>query len=220
MKPRVSKYFKSNSEGVTMGAEKITSKIVEDANKNAEKILAEALNEKEAILTEAKEEASKKEQAIAKKGEKDAEMTKNRILAEARLSAKKKLLEEREKTIQLTLEKLEEDLVKLPQKEEYKDILLKMIISGVYSVGGGELELLLNKKDFEIIDDSTLWALEKEMEDRLKKVTVLKKGEAKSIIGGCIIKTADQTKVSDNSLEATFERNLDSVRAKIAEMLF
>ena len=147
-----------------MGAEKITSKIVEDANKNAEKILAEALNEKEAILTEAKEEASTKEQAIAKKGEKDAEMTKNRILAEARLSAKKKLLEEREKTIQLTLEK--------------------------------------------------------EMEDRLKKVTVLKKGEAKSIIGGCIIKTADQTKVSDNSLEATFERNLDSVRAKIAEMLF
>ena len=75
--------------------------------------MAEALNEKEAILTEAKEEASKKEQAIAKKGEKDAEMTKNRILAEARLSAKKKLLEEREKTIQLTLEKLEEDLVKL-----------------------------------------------------------------------------------------------------------
>jgi len=35
MKPRVSKYFKSNSEGVTMGAEKITSKIVEDATKNA-----------------------------------------------------------------------------------------------------------------------------------------------------------------------------------------
>ena len=72
MKPRVSKYFKSNSEGVKMGAEKIKSKIVEDSNKNAEKILAEALNEKEAILTEAKEEASKKEQAIAKKGEKDS----------------------------------------------------------------------------------------------------------------------------------------------------
>ncbi len=203
-----------------MGAEKITSKIMEDAKLQAQAIVAEAQKEKEAVLAQAHEEAEKKKQAILKKGEKDAEMTKNRILAEARLAAKKNSLEEREKTIAKAIQKLEEDLVKLPQKEEYKDTLLKMIITGVYSVGGGELELQLNKNDWKLIDDSTLWALEKEMEDRLKKVTVLKKGESLPIIGGCVVKTADKTKVSDNSLEATFERNLDAIRAKIAEMLF
>lgn len=120
----------------------------------------------------------------------------------------------------MAIEKLEEDMLKLPQKESYKDVLLKLIINGVISVGGGELTLHLNKRDLELIDDSTIWAIEKEMEEVLKKVTILKKGESVDIVGGCIIKTADQLKVCDNSLESVFDRNSEAIRAKIAEMLF
>ncbi|MBP2143517.1 V/A-type H+-transporting ATPase subunit E [Methanococcus voltae] len=203
-----------------MGAEKITSKIKEDAKIKADSIVADAQAKYEATIAEAKEEAEKRKQAILRKGEKEAEMAENRILADARLSSKKKLLEERENTIQMTLEKLEEDLMKLPQKDEYKDILTGMVIKGVLSIGGGELTLEMNKNDFELIGDETLWKLEKEVEEKLNIVTVLKKGEPIDIIGGCIVKSADGTKVSDNSLESTFKRNLDSVRAKIADLLF
>ncbi|MCS3901166.1 V-type ATP synthase subunit E [Methanococcus voltae] len=203
-----------------MGAEKITSKIKEDAKIKADSIVAEAQANYDATIAEAKEEAEKRKQAILRKGEKESEMAENRILADARLSSKKKLLEERENTIQMTIEKLEEDLMKLPQKDEYKDILTSMVIKGVLSIGGGELVIEMNKNDFELIGDETLWKLEKEVEEKLNIVTVLKKGEPIDIIGGCIVKSADGTKVSDNSLESTFNRNIDSVRAKIADLLF
>ncbi|MDK2789984.1 MAG: V/A-type H+/Na+-transporting ATPase subunit [Methanothermococcus sp.] len=203
-----------------MGAEKITSKILDDAKKKADEIISEAQKEADSILEKAKMDAEKRKQNILKKGEKEAEMAKNRIIADAKLSAKRKSLEERENILKMAIEKLEEDMLKLPQKESYKDILLKLIINGVISVGGGELTLHLNKRDFELIDDSTIWAIEKEMEEVLKKVTILKKGESVDIVGGCIIKTADQLKVCDNSLESVFDRNSEAIRAKIAEMLF
>lgn len=203
-----------------MGAEKITSKILDDAKKKADEIISEAQKEADSILEKAKMDAEKRKQNILKKGEKEAEMAKYRIIADAKLSAKRKSLEERENILKMAIEKLEEDMLKLPQKESYKDILLKLIINGVISVGGGELTLHLNKRDFELIDDSTIWAIEKEMEEVLKKVTILKKGESVDIVGGCIIKTADQLKVCDNSLESVFDRNSEAIRAKIAEMLF
>ncbi len=203
-----------------MGADKITSKILEDANKTADEIISKAKEEAESIIQKAKKEAEFKKQNILKKGEKDAEMLYHRIIAEARLCAKKKMLEEREKLIKMAIEKLEEDLVKLPKSDGYKDILLKLIIEGVFSVGGGELILQLNERDYKIINDDALWAIEKEAEERLKKTTILKRGEPVDILGGCIIKTADESKVYDNSLESVFERNLESIRTKVAELLF
>lgn len=203
-----------------MGADKITSKILEDANTTANEIKSNAQKEAESILQKAKEEAELKKQNILKKGEKEAEMIYNRIIAEAKLNAKKKMLEERENLIKMAIEKLEEDLVKLPKKDNYKDILLKLIIEGVFSVGGGELILQLNKNDYDLINDETLWAIEKEAEERLRKTTILKRGEPVDIIGGCIIKTSDELKVYDNSLESVFERNLESIRAKVADLLF
>ncbi len=203
-----------------MGADKITSKILEDANKTANEIKSNAEKEAESILQKAKEEAELKKQNILKKGEKEAEMIYNRIIAEAKLNAKKKMLEERENLIKMAIEKLEEDLVKLPKKDNYKDILLKLIIEAVFSVGGGELILQLNKNDYDLINDETLWAIEKEAEERLRKTTILKRGEPVDIIGGCIIKTSDELKVYDNSLESVFERNLESIRAKVADLLF
>ena len=203
-----------------MGADKITSKILEDANKTANEIKSGAQKEAESILQKAEEEAELKKQNILKKGEKDAEMVYNRIIAEARLNAKKKMLEERENLIKMAIEKLEKDLAKLPEKDEYKDVLLKLIVEGVFSVGGGELTLQLNERDYKLINDDTLWAIEKEAEEKLRKTTILKRGAPVDIIGGCIIKTVDESKVYDNSLESVFERNLESIRAKVAELLF
>ena len=134
--------------------------------------------------------------------------------------SKKKMLEERENLIKMAIEKLEKDLAKLPEKDEYKDVLLKLIVEGVFSVGGGELILQLNERDYKLINDDTLWAIEKEAEEKLRKTTILKRGAPVDIIGGCIIKTVDESKVYDNSLESVFERNLESIRAKVADLLF
>ena len=203
-----------------MGVDKIKSKILEDAKAEANKIISEAEEEKAKILEKAKEEAEKRKAEILKKGEKEAEMTKSRIISEAKLEAKKKLLKAKEEIIEMAIKKLREELTKLPEQPDYKDKLIKLIKEGAVSLGGGELVVRLNKKDMALIDDSTLWNLEKEVESVTKKVTVLKKGEPVDIIGGCIIETADGLKSLDNSLEAIFNRNLNVIRLKITEKLF
>ncbi len=203
-----------------MGVDKIKSKILEDAKAEANKIISEAEEEKAKILEKAKEEAEKRKAEILKKGEKEAEMTKSRIISEAKLEAKKKLLKAKEEIIEMAIKKLREELTKLPEQPDYKDKLIKLIKEGAVSLGGGELVVRLNKKDMALIDDSTLWNLEKEVESVTKKVTVLKKGEPVDIIGGCIIETADGLKSLDNSLEAIFNRNLNIIRLKITEKLF
>ncbi|XRO76278.1 V-type proton ATPase subunit E [Methanocaldococcus sp. 10A] len=203
-----------------MGVDKIKSKILEDAKAEANKIIAQAEEEKAKILEKAREEAEKRKAEILKKGEKEAEMTKSRIISEAKLEAKKKLLEAKEEIIEKAIEKLKEELVKLPGQPDYKDKLIKLIRDGAVSLGGGELVVRLNRRDMDIIDDATLWNLEKEVENMTKKVTVLKKGEPVDITGGCIIETIDGLKLLDNSLEAIFNRNLDVIRARITEKLF
>jgi len=203
-----------------MGVDKIKSKILEDAKAEANKIISEAEAEKAKILEKAKEEAEKRKAEILKKGEKEAEMTKSRIISEAKLEAKKKLLEAKEEIIDMAIEKLKEELVKLPEQPEYKDKLVNLIRDGAVSLGGGELVVRLNRRDMDIIDDATLWYLEKEVENMTKKVTVLKKGEPVDITGGCVIETVDGLKSLDNSLEAIFNRNLNVIRARITEKLF
>ena len=203
-----------------MGADKITSKILEDAERNANSIKSEAQMEADKILEDAKKEAEKRKKEIIKKGEKEAEMIKNRIIAEARLNAKKKMLKEREKLIGMAVEKLKEDLTKLPEKGEYKTLLSKLIIEGITSVGGGEVILELNERDYEAIDSKKLWEIENKVEEVLKKPIIVKKGDVVDIIGGCIVKTSDNSKICDNSLEAVFERNLEDIKGKVAGLLF
>jgi len=203
-----------------MGVDEIISKIREDANREAEKIKDEAQIEANKILEDAKKEAEKRKNEILKKGEKEAEMIKNRIIAEAKLEVRKKMLMKREELIEKAVKKLKEDLIKLPEKEDYSTLLFKLIIEGIIAVGEEEIILDLNKRDYEMLNSKVIWAIESEMEKLFNKPVIVRKGNIVDIIGGCIVKNKDGSKICNNSLEAVFERNLENIKGKIAEVLF
>ena len=203
-----------------MGVEEIVQKIREDANKEAEEIINKAKMEAEKILEEAKKEAEKRRNEILKKGEKEAEMIKNRIIAEAKLEVRKKMLRKKEKLIERAIKKLEEELVELPEKENYRDLLVKLIVDGAVAVDSGEVVVDLNRRDYETLDINSLWEIEKEIERVANRSVVVRKGSIVDIVGGAIVKDRDGLKICNNSLEAIFERNLENIRAKIAEVLF
>jgi len=203
-----------------MGAEEIVSKILEDAKREAEKITKEARLEAEKILEDAKKEAEKRKNDILKKGEKEAEMVKNRIIAEAKLEVRKKKLMKREELIEMAVKKLKGDLIKLPEKEEYSTLLFKLIIEGIIAIGEEEVVIDLNEKDYKTLDSKVMWAIESEMEKLLNKPVIVRKGNIVDIIGGCIVRNKDGSKICNNSLEAVFERILENIKGKIAELLF
>jgi len=203
-----------------MGVEEIVSKILEDANKEAEEIKKKAQLEAEKILEEARKEAERRRNEILKKGEKEAEMIKNRIIAEAKLEVRKKMLRKKEELIERAIKKLEEELVELPEKENYRDLLVKLIVDGAVAVDSGEVVVDLNRRDYETLDINSLWEIEKEIERVANRSVVVRKGSIVDIVGGAIVKDRDGLKICNNSLEAIFERNLENIRAKIAEVLF
>jgi len=203
-----------------MGVEEIVSKILEDANKEAEEIKKKAQLEAEKILEEARKEAERRRNEILKKGEKEAEMIKNRIIAEAKLEVRKKMLRKKEELIERAIKKLEEELVELPEKENYRDLLVKLIVDGAVAVDSGEVVVDLNRRDYETLDINSLWEIEKEIERVANRSVVVRKGSIVDIVGGAIVKDRESSKICNNSLEAIFERNLENIRAKIAEVLF
>ena len=203
-----------------MGVEEIVSKILEDANKEAEEIIKKAQMEAEKILEEAKKEAERRKSEILKKGEKEAEMIKNRIISEAKLEVRKKMLRKKEELIEMAIKKLREELMKLPERENYRDLLIRLIVDGAIAVGSEKVAVDLNKRDYEILDIKTLWEIEKEIERLTKRPVIVRRGTTVDIVGGAIVRDIDGTKICDNSLEAIFERNLENIRAKIAQVLF
>ena len=203
-----------------MGVEEIVQKIREDANKEAEEIINKAKMEAEKILEEAKKEAEKRRNEILKKGEKEAEMIKNRIIAEAKLEVRKKILMKKEELIEKAVKKLKEELIKVPERENYRDLLVKLIVDGVVAVGSEEVVVDLNKRDYETLDINFLWEIEKEIERVTNRSVVVRKGGIVDIVGGAIVRDREGSKICNNSLEAIFERNLGNIRAKIAEVLF
>ncbi|MBW9224035.1 V-type ATP synthase subunit E [Methanothermococcus sp. SCGC AD-155-E23] len=203
-----------------MGVEEIVSKILEDANKEAEEIIKKAQMEAEKILEEAKKEAERRKSEILKKGEKEAEMIKNRIISEAKLEVRKKMLRKKEELIEMAIKKLREELMKLPERENYRDLLIKLIVDGAVAVGSEEVVVDLNKRDYEMLDIKTLWEIEKEIERLTNRSVIVRRGSTVDIVGGAIVKDRSGSKICDNSLEAIFERNLEHIRAKIAQVLF
>ncbi len=203
-----------------MGASEITSKILEDANSKKNEIEQLAKKEADEIIDKAKKEAELKKEKLIEKGEKEAKLVYNRILAEARLKMKKEALNERENLINTALNKLREELVEVPEKDNYKDILIKYIKDGISALNSNEVFVQLTEKDSKLISDSDLWNLEKEIEKDSKIVIIIKRKINNNIIGGAIIESADGTKICDNSLEAVFDRNIDTIRANVASLLF
>ncbi len=198
-----------------MGVDKIKNKILEDADIQVKKILEEAEKEKEEILKKAEEEANKRYEEIIKRGEKEAEMVYNRIIAEAKLEAKKKLLKAKEKIIEKAIQKIKEDLFKLPEKPEYRDKLYKLTVEAIELLGEEDSYIAkINKRDINLLKE-----IQNELKyDFGKNITL--KVETVDIIGGIILQTIDKTKEVDNSLEAIFERKLPEIRIKLSEKLF
>ncbi|HIP84470.1 MAG TPA: V-type ATP synthase subunit E [Methanothermococcus okinawensis] len=203
-----------------MGVDEIVSKILEDANKEAEEIIEKAKAEAEKILEEAKKEAERRKSEILKKGEKEAEMIKNRIIAEAKLEVKKRILKKKEELIEMAIRKLREELMKLPERENYRDLLIKLIVDGAVAVDSDDVVVDLNRRDYEMIDINTLWEIERKIERETNRAVVVRKGSIVDIVGGAIVRDRSSSKICNNSLEAIFERNLENIRTKIAQLLF
>ncbi len=197
----------------TEQVEKIVKKINEDAEAEASKILQDARAQAEEVKKEAEAEADEIYKEIISRYEREAEQEKQRIVANAKLKARKAVLDAREEVIKAAFAEAERKLKELPKKE-YKEILEKLILEAVEAIGGDEV-VLTRKEDSRTISSTLLKKLSEETGFEITKAK-----EHITAIGGVVVRSSDGKIEVDNTFETRLERFKDDLRRDVAEVLF
>lgn len=175
-----------------MAVEPITEKILSDARREAERIRREYGAKAQATLEQAKKEAAMREATELERLKIELEREYNRILALARVEAKKRLLAAKRSIIDRVFKAAEEEIL---NDEEYPK-LLKGIIDRHGEKGN---EILLSELD-------------------RKRLKLPELGGPAPIRGGVIIRSG---RIEKNfSLDAIIESLKDELTVKLAELLF
>ena len=116
-----------------MPFEKITERILLDANNKAEKIKTEARTGVEEILIQAQDESEKMKSQILRESETNGAEERKRILALTRLEARNSVLSEKQELVELVFERATEKLLSLSDdryQQFIKNLLLKTAMVG------------------------------------------------------------------------------------------
>jgi len=192
---------------------KIVSKIRKDAQAEASKIIEKARKQAEEIRREAEREAEKKYSEMISSYQREAEQEKQRIVANAKLKARKIVLDAREEVISEAFSEAVERLKNLP-RDKYREVLLNLIKEGVEAIQG-DAEVLLRKEDSRLITSTMLKELSSELGFQIKKSK-----ERISAIGGVVVRSSDGRIEVDNTFETRLERQKDELRKEVAKVLF
>ncbi len=193
--------------------EKIVKKINEDAEAEASKILNEARTQAEKIKRDANVEADEIYSEILPKYEREAEQEKQRIVANAKLRARKAVLDAREDVIKLAFNAAGTKLQKLPKKD-YTKVLEKLILEGVEAIDADTV-VIARKEDSRAITSALL--------KRVSEKTGFKVTKAREYInamGGVVLRSSDGKIEVNNTFETRLERFRDELRKEVAEVLF
>lgn len=189
--------------------QRITSKILDDANKRSQEIIGDAEREGQEKIEAAKRKGEEIKKRLVEGAEKTADQARKKIVAEAKIKARTTILESKEKLIREAFEKAQERLEKLPKDKTYPEVLRKLVADTCIEMGGGELELIVRKEDEKALAKG-LKKMEKEVKEATGKPTTLKISTA-DIGPGVIVRRGD----GKVEIDSTFQKRLDLLRSEL-----
>jgi vacuolar-type H+-ATPase subunit E/Vma4 len=201
----------------------IVDRILDDSRKKAKSIIKEARKSADMMLEKQKESARRKAgekvSSMLKKTESDLATIRGTVFTDVRRKASWTVLYEKERLVTNILDEVKTKLEALSQSKKYISILETFIVDTGTILGGGTLEVLLNKRDSTL--PLKLNVLAKAITEKTNKKTQLKLSKQKiEAFGGAVVKTVDGKIVADNTFEAILKRREKELRFKIAKILF
>jgi len=201
----------------------IVDRILYDSRKKAKSIIKEARKSADMMLEKQKEsarqKAGEKVSSMLKKTESDLATIRGTVFTDVRRKASWTVLYEKERLVTNVLDEVKTKLEALSQSKKYISVLETFIVDAGTVLGGGTLEVLLNKRDSTL--PLKLNELAKAITEKTEKKTQLKLSKQKiETFGGAVVKTVDDKIVADNTFEAILKRREKELRFKIARILF
>ncbi|MCS4541204.1 MAG: V-type ATP synthase subunit E family protein [Euryarchaeota archaeon] len=203
-------------------AQRIAGKIRDGTKKQVEKIISEAMVRANEIKQRAEMAAKEKKKQIVEKGQIQCKLEEQRIIAEAKIKARQLKLNAQEELLNEAFKRAEEQLKKIVEKPEYKSHLQHLIEEAVSSIGSRDLEIVCGERERAVLKQNNfLDALSKAISSKMNAPVNLDiSSETANKIGGVIVRTKDRRIEVDNTFEARMQRLKDSLRTKVAHILF
>lgn len=210
----------ANIQVKALPREKFLERIRLRGEEEAKRIIAEAEAEARRIIGEAREKASIEAKSEADRIIKEARekaLTIKRIAeAQARLAYRLRILEEKNKLIEMVFDKAKARLNEVASSVEYRDILENLIIEAAIAIGGGHLKVIL-PRPCQIDLDNIAATLERETGVKTRFELVL---EHSNFSGGVIVTSVDGKVVYDNTFEGRMKRMKKDIIKGVALILF
>jgi|GEM_PF-131724 len=198
------------------GLEKITSKIIGDANLKAQQIIKEAEDEAEAKRKKARERGERVKHSLIEEAKKQVEQERRRKIADATIKARTLKLETMEKLIARAFEDAEKKLSSMDEKN-YVEILEKMIADSCAELGADEIKVMLNEGDAKKVNKDRI---EKEAEKTAGKKIKIEFEPKKDSFRGVVVKAADGSVYINSTFENRLALLRQSARVEVAKALF
>lgn len=196
------------------GAEKIKSRILEEARLLAESNVKHAEEEATNILKAASNDAEAKRKQILDKAELEAVEVKKRLIAIAELEGRKQKLKAKQEVIDEAFDLALQKLNNLPDIE-YQSIIGKMIANAIET---GTEEVLLSSKDKQRLSPSFIDEINKKLSEKGVAGNIRISDETRNINGGFILKSGDIE--INNSFESIIRMKRDDIEAEVIKNLF
>jgi len=193
----------------------IAKEILEDAGKEAENILRRAEAQARRILEEAEKEAEEKYRLIMREGEDKIRIKEQQMITLFEVEVKNRLLQAKEELVEEAFERALNRLREYVLTEDYWECLLKLIAEAGRQINSEKLIVELNKRDHQKLTEKDLHELSEKIGVKLEKSE-----KVIDCIGGVIVKSFDGKVVVDNTFENRLRTLKNSLRAKIADILF
>ena len=200
---------------ISRGLASITKEILEDAERDARNIISRAEAEAERILKHAKEEAERRYEEIIRKSKERIKDKKRQAISLFELETKNNLLEAKEEIIEEVYDEAIKRLRQYTLTEEYTNCILRLIREASRQIKSDALIIRLNERDYQILTKKRLDELSRKL-----GVKIIKSDEKINCTGGVVVTSLDGKIIVDNTFENRLRILKDSLRTKIAKILF
>lgn len=198
------------------GIEKITTKIITDAQLKADEIIRDAEKEAEERRKKARERGERIKAEIIEEAKKSVETEKRRRIADAMIKARTLKLEIMEREINRAFSEAEKKLQSMDEKE-YEKVLERIIVDSIAELGEENIVVLLREEDMKKIDEKSIKSrVEKELGKKIK--IKFEKGDFNS--GGAIVRAESAGITINSTFAARLEFLKEKLRVEVAKMLF
>lgn len=202
------------------GLQKIIKEIEKSTEQKVSEMLSEAKKKADATLNDAKKKAEGQERSILARGEQEAQRESQRILAEARIRARREKVMAQEKVVQISFEKASDILSKTAENQN-DEVLKGLIKESINASGVLSFEVLLTSRDRTLVTKDSLLEIAKQTDiGRNSDIEPRISEDVLSCMGGVVVRSTDGKVRVDNTFEARLERFRDGIRMRVAKELF